>query len=457
MRKLKQYIETNLDRFLDELFDLLRIPSVSTKPEHKKDIQTAAKKIEQYILQAGADNAEVIPTHGHPVVIAEKVLDPSLPTILIYGHYDVQPPEPLELWHSPPFEPEIREGKIYARGADDDKGQLFTHIKAFEFLVKEKYLNCNVKFLIEGEEEIGSPNLKTFCRANKDQLKSDIILVSDTNMIAEDTPSITVGLRGMSYMEVEVSGANRDLHSGIFGGAVINPIITLSKMIAGLSDEDNKITLPGFYDDVQILSDEERKELARIPFNEIDYKKNLGIEELVGETGYSTLEQTTIRPSLSVCGIWGGYSQQGPKTIIPAKAHAKISMRLVPEQKSEKICNLFYEYFVHHAPKGVSVKVETLQTGEAYVSPIDSIGYQAASKAIEASFGKKPIATRSGGTIPVISTLEEVLGIKSILLGFGLESNAIHSPNENFPVSSFVKGIETIPLFYKYYCDLYKD
>ncbi|HYW97103.1 MAG TPA: dipeptidase [Bacteroidales bacterium] len=453
MEVIKDYVEKNKERFLEELFGLIRIPSVSANEKNKPDMARATEYIKKSLFDAGADHAEVISTDGHPVVYGEKIIDSSLPTILIYGHYDVQPAEPLELWKSKPFEPEIRDGKIYARGADDDKGQFFMHVKAFELMNKTSTLPCNVKFMIEGEEEIGSPSLKTFCQAHREKLSSDIILISDTTMIASDTPSITVGLRGLSYFEVEVTGPNRDLHSGLYGGAVANPVNVLSKMIASLTDENNHITIEGFYDDVLELSDQERAEMARAPFDAEQYKKDIGVDELVGEKGYTTLERTGIRPTLDVCGIWGGYTGEGAKTVLPSKAYAKISMRLVPHQKSTEIDKLFEKHFKAIAPAGVSVKVTRLHGGEGYVAPTDTPAYLAASKAIEQTFGKKPIPTRSGGSIPIVSDFEEVLGVKSILMGFGLESDAIHSPNENYPLSHFYKGIETIPLFYKYFTE----
>jgi len=452
----KGYIEQNKDRFLDELFGLIRIPSVSARPEHKEDMIKAAEYIKASILTAGADKAELKSTKGFPVVYAEKMIDPSKPTVLVYGHYDVQPAEPLELWKSPAFEPEIRDGKIYARGADDDKGQMFMHVKAFEMMNKLGTLPCNVKFMIEGEEEVGSPSLKDFCKENKELLKADIILISDTTMIASDIPSITVGLRGLSYLEVELTGPNRDLHSGLYGGAVANPANVLAKMIASLKDENQHITIPGFYDDVIDISMEERSEMAKAPFNLENYKKALEIEDVLGEKGYSVIERTGIRPTLDVCGMWSGYTGEGAKTVLPSKAWAKISMRLVPNQKSKKVDKLFEDHFKSLAPAGIKVKVTSLHGGEGYVSPIDTPGFMAASKAIEEVFGKKPIPTRSGGSIPIVADFEEVLGIKSILLGFGLDSDAIHSPNENYPVSHFYKGIETIPLFYKYFCELKK-
>lgn len=454
METIKNYIEENRERFLEELFDLIRIPSVSSKAENKNDMFRAAEFIRDQLLKAGADKAEVYKTDGHPVIYGEKIIGDDKPTVLVYGHYDVQPAEPLEKWDSDPFEPEIREGKIYARGADDDKGQLFMHLKAFEFMMRTETLPCNIKFMIEGEEEIGSPNLKLFCKEYKNMLASDVILVSDTTMIARDIPSITVGLRGLSYMEVEVTGPDRDLHSGLYGGAVVNPVNVLSKMIASLTDENNRVTIKGFYDDVLEATDEERKELAKRPFNIDEYKKSINVDEVTGEVGYTTIERLGIRPSLDVNGIWGGYTGEGAKTILPSKASAKISMRLVPNQKSKKIDKLFEEHFKSIAPEGVKVKVRSLHSGEGYVAPVDSPAYLAASKACEDTFGKKPIPVRSGGSIPVVADFEEVLGVKSILLGFGLDSDAIHSPNENYPLYNFFKGIETIPLFFKYFAEM---
>jgi len=456
MEKITKYIDENRQRFLDELFDFIRIPSVSAKPEHKKDMARATEFIKDKLLEAGADKAEVFPTQGHPIVYGEKMVDKDAPTILVYGHYDVQPAEPFELWDSPPFEPEIRNEKIYARGADDDKGQLFMHVKAFEYMNRTDALTCNIKFMIEGEEEIGSPSLKKFCVDHKELLLSDVILVSDTTMIAPDIPSITIGLRGLSYMEVEVSGPNRDLHSGLYGGAVANPANVLAKMIASLTDENNRITIPGFYEDVLEVTREERDEMAKRPFNLDEFKKSINLDHESGEQGYTTLERTGIRPSLDVNGIWGGFIGEGAKTILPSKASAKISMRLVPNQKSKKIDKLFEDYFKSLAPDGVKVTVKSLHGGEGYVSPIDTIAYQAASKACEVTFGKKPIPVRSGGSIPIISDFEQVLGVKSILLGFGLDSDAIHSPNENYPLFNFFKGIETIPVFFRYYKEMMK-
>jgi acetylornithine deacetylase/succinyl-diaminopimelate desuccinylase-like protein len=454
MEQIKNFIENNKERFLGELSELIRIPSVSSSETYRGEMARAAEKVVEFLNKAGVDNAEIKETTGHPVVYAEKVIDPSLPTVLVYGHYDVQPAEPLELWISPPFEPEIRDGKIYARGADDDKGQLFMHVKAFEFMNSHDKLPCNVKFMIEGEEEIGSPSLKQFCYQNRELLKSDVILISDTTMISMDVPSITTGLRGLSYLEVELTGPNRDLHSGLYGGAVANPINVLAKMIASLTDDNHHITIPGFYDDVLEVGDQERKEMAKAPFDLEAYQKELEIETVSGEKGFSTIERTGIRPSLDVCGIWGGFTGEGAKTVLPSKATAKISMRLVPNQDSKKVDKLFEDYFLSIAPAGVTVKVKSLHGGQGYVAPIDTSAYQAASKAVEKTFGKKPVPARSGGSIPIVADFEEVLGVKSILLGFGLESDAIHSPNENFPLANFFKGIETIPWFYHYFAEM---
>ena len=454
MTDLKNYIEQNKDRFLEELFSLIRIPSISSKTENKADMVRCAERWKELILAAGADKAEVMPTDGNPVVYGEKMVNPNAPTVLVYGHYDVMPVDPEELWNTKPFEPVIKDGKIWARGADDDKGQSFMHAKAFEYLVKTNQLTCNVKFMLEGEEEIGSTSLYGFCEKNKEMLKSDIILVSDTSMIATDTPSITVGLRGLTYLEVEVKGPNADLHSGIFGGAVANPINILCQMIASLTDERNRITIPGFYDDVLVVSEEERALMAQAPFNLEDYKKALDIEEVHGEDGYTTIERTGIRPTLDVCGIWGGYTGEGSKTVLPSEAHAKVSMRLVPNQNSQKIAEMFQKHFESMAPKCVKVKVTPCHGGEAYVSPIDMPAYKAAEKAYETTFGKRPIPTRSGGSIPIIAGFEKILGVKSILMGFGLGSDAIHSPNENYKVEHFLKGIETIPYFYKFYGEM---
>lgn len=453
MDKVKQYIEENKDRFLEELFELIRIPSISSLNDHKPDMERCAEALKGKLLEAGVDKAEVMASAGNPVVYGEKIIDANKPTVLVYGHYDVMPVDPLDLWNTKPFEPVVKDGKIWARGADDDKGQSFMHIKAFEFMVKTNQLPCNVKFMLEGEEEIGSPSLGDFCAQNKELLKADVILVSDTSMLAADKPSITTGLRGLSYMEVEVTGPNKDLHSGIFGGAVANPANVLAELIASLKDENNKITIPGFYDDVIEVSDAERKEMGKAPFDVEEYKKALDIEEVDGEKGFTTMERTGIRPSLDVNGIWSGYIGEGAKTVLPSKATAKISMRLVPNQNNEKISELFEKHFRAIAPKTVKVDVKALHGGLGYVSPIDTKEYQAAKKAMEESYGKAPIPVRSGGSIPIIATFEQVLGIKSILLGFGLESDAIHSPNENYPLEQFFKGIETIPYFYKHYAE----
>ncbi|MFP4469443.1 MAG: dipeptidase [Bacteroidales bacterium] len=457
MEHVKNYIEEHKDRFLEELFELIRIPSISSLKEHKPDMIRAAEQWKKFILDAGADKAEVMPSEGNPVVYAEKIIDPSKPTVLVYGHYDVMPVDPKNLWNTEPFEPVVKDGKIWARGADDDKGQAFMHTKAFELMVKTDTLPCNVKFMIEGEEEIGSPSLGKFCEEHKEMLKADVILVSDTSMIAQDIPSITTGLRGLAYMEVEVTGPNRDLHSGLYGGAVANPINILAKMIASLQDENNKVTIPGFYDDVIEVSEEERREMSKAPFNLDEYKKSIDIAEVHGEKGYSTMERTGIRPSLDVNGIWGGYTGEGAKTVIPSTAHAKISMRLVPDQDYKKISELFQKHFESIAPKSMKVKVEALHGGYPYVSPTDMKAYVAADKAYTATFGKKPVPVRSGGSIPIISTFEKILGIKSILMGFGLESDAIHSPNENYPLFNFYKGIETAPYFYKYFTELMSE
>ena len=451
MEDIKKYIEDNKQRFLDELFELIRIPSISSMSEHKGDMKKMAEVLKQKLLDAGADKAEVMPTDGNPVVYGEKMVDSSKPTVLVYGHYDVMPVDPIEKWDSQPFEPEIRDGKIYARGADDDKGQSFMHVKAFEYLVQSGKLGCNVKFMLEGEEEIGSPSLGKFCEQNKDLLKADTILVSDTSMLGKDTPSITTGLRGLAYMEVQVTGPNRDLHSGIFGGAVANPANVLAEMIAKLKDDNNRITIPGFYDDVLEASEQERKEMGKAPFDLDNYKKSLDIEEVDGEEGYTTLERTGIRPSLDVNGLWSGYTGEGAKTVLPSVAGAKISMRLVPNQDHKKIARLFEDYFRSIAPKSVKVEVKELHGGQGYVSPIDLPAYKAASKAVEKTLGKKPIPVRSGGSIPIIATFEKVLDTKSILLGFGLESDAIHSPNENYRLDHFYNGIETIANFYEEY------
>jgi acetylornithine deacetylase/succinyl-diaminopimelate desuccinylase-like protein len=452
MTDIKSYIRENQSRFLDELFGLLRIPSVSPEPDHKKDMLRAAEYVMKAILDAGADDAGIFTTKGNPVVFGEKNTGKDRPTILIYGHYDVMPVEPLDLWKSSPFEPEIRDGRIYGRGANDDKGQLFMHIKAFEYMVRSGKLKCNVKFMIEGEEEIGSESLKTFCAQNKEMLSGDIILVSDTSMIDEDIPSITVGLRGICYFEVKVSGPNRELHSGLYGGAVVNPANALAKIITKLTDDQYRINIPGFYDDVEEIPESERNELKKTPFRLEEFKESIGLTDTAGETGYSTLERIGIRPSLDVNGIWGGYTGDGTKTIIPSDAYAKISTRLVPHQVPEKIRELFEKYLLEIAPSGVIVSVKYLHGGAGYVSPLSSKAYHAASKAYEKAFGKKPLPVRSGGSIPIIAEFEKLLGLKSILMGFGLDSDAIHSPNENFRLNVFYKGIETISYFYDFYC-----
>ncbi|MDE7070045.1 MAG: dipeptidase [Alistipes sp.] len=453
MEKALNYIENNKERFLSELFELLRIPSVSAQSEHKPDMKTCAEWLAAALVKAGADHAEVMPTEGNPVVFAERIIDPNAKTVMVYGHYDVMPVDPVDEWHTSPFEPEIRDGRIWCRGADDDKGQLFMHAKAFEAMCATDTLPCNVKFLLEGEEEIGSPSLYKFCADNKEMLRADIILVSDTSMISMETPSITVGLRGLTYMEVEVTGPDKDLHSGLFGGAVANPANVLTRLVASLIDERGHVTIPGFYDDVRILSDEERRAFNETPFDEEAYKRSLDIDEVAGEEGFTTIERTGIRPSLDVNGIWGGYTEEGTKTVIPSKASAKISMRLVPDQDYKKIGELFERHFRAIAPKSVKVSVKFLHGGIPYVAPTDMPAYKAAEKAIVASFGKTPIPFYSGGSIPIISGFEQILGIKSLLIGFGLAEDAIHSPNESYGLNQFYKGLETIPLFYKYFAE----
>lgn len=457
MKGIKEYIENNKDRFLEELFELIRIPSISAEESHKPDMLRCAEKWKEFLLKAGADKAEVMPTTGNPVVFGEKTISATAPTVLVYGHYDVMPVEPLNLWNTKPFEPVVKDGYIWARGADDDKGQSFMHAKAFEFMVKTNQLPCNVKFMLEGEEEIGSGALYGFCESHKELLKADVILVSDTGMIAQDVPSITSGLRGLCYWDVEVTGANHDLHSGIYGGAVANPINILCKMIASLHDENNHITIPGFYDDVLVISDEERKLMAQAPFNEEEYKKELDIKEVHGEKGFTTKERTGIRPCLDVCGIWGGHTGEGSKTVLPSKAFAKISTRLVANQDYEKISLLFKNHFESIAPDCVTVKVTPSHGGAAYVSPLDMPAYKAAEQAMETTFGCRPVPTRSGGSIPIVAGFEKILGIKSILMGFGLGSDAIHAPNENYPLFNFYKGIETIPYFYENFAKLTKE
>ncbi len=454
MQSWKEYQEKNKDRFLEELLELLRIPSISAKKENKQDLVKCAEAVRQRLLEAGANKVELYPTEGHPVVVGEKIIDASKPTVLVYGHYDVQPPEPLELWNSGPFEPVIKDGKIFARGSCDDKGQFYMHVKAFETMMLTNSMSTNVKFIIEGEEEVGSPNLGKFIAANKELLKADVILISDTAMLSMQTPSIDIGVRGLSYIEVEVTGPNRDLHSGVYGGAVANPVTILAKMIAGCHDENNHITIPGFYDDVVVATDEERKLMAAAPFNEEEYKKDLGVNELWGEKGYTTNERTGIRPTLELNGIWGGYQGEGAKTVLPSKVTAKISARLVPNQSSEKITAILLEYFKKIAPPNVTVNAFEHHGGEPYMTPIDSKAYQAAAKAIETTFGKTPIPVRGGGSIPICALFEKELGIKVVFLGFGLDSDNLHSPNEKFDLFNFYKGIETIPYFHKYFAEM---
>ncbi len=462
MNSIKQYIEENKQRFLDELIELIKIPSISADSKYEKDVIKNAEVIKTSLEKAGCDTVEVCKTEGYPIVYGEKIIDKNLPTVLVYGHYDVQPPDPLDLWDSPPFEPVIKktdkhpEGAIFARGACDDKGQLYMHVKALEFMTSTNQLPCNIKFMIEGEEEVGSKSLGTFVKNNQEKLKNDVILISDTGMIANDIPSITTGIRGLSYVEVEVTGPNRDLHSGLYGGAVANPINILTKMIASLHDDNNHITIPGFYDNVEELSKEERAEMAKAPFSLVAYQNALDIESVYGEKGYTTNERNSVRPTLDVNGIWGGYIGEGAKTVIPSKAYAKISMRLVPNQDWTDITDLFKTHFENIAPKGVKVKVTPHHGGNGYVTPLNSIGYQAASKAYAETFGKTPIPQRSGGSIPIVALFEEALKSKTILMGFGLDSDAIHSPNEHFGVWNYLKGIETIPYFYKYFTELSK-
>ena len=446
---VKTYIEANKERFLDELFSLIRIPSISAKQEHKADMTLCAERWKELLLASGADRAEVMPTSGNPVVYAEKIISPNFPTVLIYSHYDVMPVEPLDLWKSDPFEAEIRDGRIWARGADDDKGQAMMQVKGFEIADRLGLLQCNVKFIIEGEEEIGSPSLEKFCQTHKELLKSDVILVSDTSMVSPEVPSLTTGLRGLAYWEMEVTGPNRDLHSGHFGGAVANPINTLCKLIAGITDDDGRITIPHFYDDVEEVSAEEREMISRVPFDEEKYKAAIEVDEVQGEKGYSTLERNSCRPSFDVCGIWGGYTGEGSKTVLPSKAYAKVSCRLVPHQNHEKISKMFIDYIQSVAPKSVKVKVTPMHGGEGYVCPIDLPAYKAAEEAMAVAFGQRPLAVRRGGSIPIISVFENVLGVKTVLMGFGLERNAIHSPNESCSLDMFYKGIESVAEFYK--------
>ncbi|MDX1904772.1 MAG: dipeptidase [Thermonemataceae bacterium] len=460
---MQNYISENKDRFISELIEWLKIPSVSTDISKIDDVKKAAEFLRDKFLEAGANKAELVPTKGHPIVFAEKIIDEKLPTVLVYGHYDVQPADPYELWDSPPFEPIIKttpnhpQGAIFARGACDDKGQVYMHVKALEMMHKLGSLPCNLKFMIEGEEESGSNNLEDFVKTHKEALKADVILISDTSIIANDIPSIETGLRGMVYLEVEVTGANRDLHSGVYGGAVANPINTLCEMIASLKDENDYITIPHFYDKVELLSETQRAEMAKTPFDLEAYKKDLDIADVRGEKGFSTIERTSIRPTLDVNGMWGGYIQPGAKTVLPSKAFAKISMRLVPHQTPEEIADLFIKHFLSIAPKSVKVDIKLHHGGYPYVTPTDSVAYQAASLALEETFGTKPVPTRGGGSIPIVALFEKELGLKSILMGFGLDSDAIHSPNEHYGIFNFLKGIETIPVFYKHYVQLQKQ
>ncbi len=460
MQNIQTYLQENKERFINELIELLKIPSISADSAYTQDVLNTADAIKKSLKEAGCDHVEICETPGYPIVYGEKMIDKTLPTILVYGHYDVQPPDPLDLWESGPFEPIIKktdihpEGAIFARGSCDDKGQMYMHVKALEFMTSTNQLPCNVKFMIEGEEEVGSESLDWFVKRNQEKLANDVILISDTGMISNTQPSITTGLRGLSYVEVEITGPNRDLHSGLYGGAVANPINILTKMIASLHDENNHITIPGFYDDVEELSVEERNEMAKVPFSLEDYKKELDIDDVYGEKGYTTNERNSIRPTLDVNGIWGGYTGEGSKTVIAAKAYAKISMRLVPNQDWKKITELFTQHFKNIAPKSVKVKVTPHHGGQAYVTPIDSIGYQAANKAYADTFGVTPLPQRGGGSIPIVALFEQELKSKTILMGFGLDSDAIHSPNEHFGIFNYLKGIETIPLFYKYFTEL---
>jgi len=456
MQVWKDYQAENKDRFLDELLALLRIPSVSADSRHNGDTQQCAEAVKLRLQEAGAEKVEVCQTAGHPIVYGEKIIDPSLPTVLVYGHYDVQPADPLELWHSGPFEPVIKDGNIYARGSADDKGQFYMHVKAFETMNKTNTIPCNIKFMIEGEEEVGSANLGIFLKENKERLKADVVLISDTSMISLENPSIDTGLRGLAYMEVEVTGPNRDLHSGVYGGAVANPATILAKMIASLHDDNNHITIPGFYDKVQELSAEERAALNAAPFDEEEYKKDLGVADVWGEKGYSTIERTGIRPTLEVNGIWGGYTGEGSKTVLPSKAFAKISMRLVPNQDWHEISDLFTRHIEAIAPKSVKVKVTKHHGGSPYVTPTDSVAFKAAHKAINATFGKDPIPVRGGGSIPIVALFEKELGLKTVLMGFGLDSDNLHSPNEKYGLDNYYKGIETIPYFHQFFAEMAK-
>ena len=448
---VREYIEKHQQRFLNELFDLLRIPSVSADSRHKEDVRKTAELVKAGLLEAGVTLAEICETAGHPIVYGEKLISPDAPTVLVYGHYDVQPPDPVELWNTPPFEPTVRDGKIYARGACDDKGQFFMHVKAFEIMSRLNALSCNIKFMIEGEEEVGSDNLGLFVAANKEKLKADVVLISDTSIISLDAPSITVGLRGLSYMEVEVTSANRDLHSGVYGGAVANPINVLSSMISSLHDKNGRVNIPGFYDKVRELTRDERNELNRAPFDAQNYKQDIGIRELAGEEGYTTIERTGIRPTLDCNGIWGGYTGEGAKTVLPAKASAKISMRLVPDQQPAEITELFTRHFQSIAPPSVQVKVIAHHGGDPAVTPTDSKAFRAASDAFTEVWGKKPIPTRDGGSIPIVALFKKELGLDTVLMGFGLDSDALHSPNEHYGIKNFLIGIETIVCFYKHF------
>ena len=450
----KDYQQKNKDRFLNELLELLRIPSVSARSEHKPDMKKCAEAVKQRLLDAGANKAEVFQTEGHPIVYGEKIIDPKKPTVLVYGHYDVQPVEPLELWHNPPFDPVIKDGKIFARGSCDDKGQFYMHVKALETMVQTNSLVTNIKFCIEGEEEVGSPNLAHFVKSHKDLLKADVVLISDTAMLSLENPSIDIGVRGLSYIEVEVTGPNRDLHSGVYGGAVANPITILAKMIASLHDENNHITIPGFYDDVVVATPEERKKLNAAPYDEKEYKDDLGVKELWGEKGFTTNERTGIRPTIELNGIWGGYTGEGSKTVLPAKAFAKISARLVPNQDSHKMTDLLINHLKKIAPPFVTVDAKPHHGGEPYMTPIDSKAYKAAAAAVKDTFGKEPIPVRGGGSIPICSLFEEELGIKIVFMGFGLDSDNLHSPNEKFNLENYYKGIETIPHFHKHFAEM---
>lgn len=454
MADIKTYIDGHRDQMLEELLDFLRIPSVSADPKFKEDVRRAALWVHDQMVSSGLDAVQIYETAGHPIVYGEKIIDPAKPTVLVYGHYDVQPPDPLDLWHSPPFEPVVKDEKIYARGACDDKGQMYMHLKAYDAMSRNGGIACNVKFMFEGEEEVGSVNLGTFVGKHKDKLKCDVVLISDTSMISNDVPSITTGLRGLCYVEVEVTGPNRDLHSGVYGGAVANPINTLCAMIASLQDDKGRITIPGFYDDVLTVSDAERAEMNKAPFDLTEYKRDLGVNQVKGEEGYTSLERTSIRPTLDVNGMWGGYIGEGAKTVLPSKAFAKISMRLVPNQNPEKIPHLFEQHFRSIAPPYVTVKVTPHHGGQPVVTPTDTPEYQAAAMAMEKTFGKKPLPQRSGGSIPIVALFEQVLGVKTVLLGFGLDSDNIHSPNECFGLFNYFKGIETIPYFHQYYAEL---